>query len=380
MINKKRLVALTQKLIQTNSENPPGHEGPLCQFIKKDMLSLGLDVKTFAFKKGRPNIVATFRGFASRKVAQRESILISPHIDTVPAGKGWKFNPFGGEIHRGRIYGRGASDDKGNLACCMEVMRSLAEDGVKFQKDIIMAATVDEETGSHNGIVPLLKKKILQPKMALIMDSDEFKTIIAQKGLIHFRVQIFGKKAHGAYNWRGVNAIEQASRIIDRVKKYSFPFKKHSLLHAPTVNVGTIKGGDKVNIVADFCEFSLDIRYLPGTNPQAVLKIVKKLIEAQTKKYKIIIDDLQYPYEIDPKHILVETYVRSCKALGFKAELTGSEGATVISFFKKAGIPAIATGFGAVGTAHITDEYVVINDLYNGSRALERFLKERDKL
>lgn len=378
MINKSRLIKLTQKLIQIDSQNPPGNETKIADFIKKDLAPLGLSVKTYTFAKNRPNIIATLKG--KSKNAAKEAILISPHIDTVPAGKGWKFNPLGATLHKGRIYGRGASDDKGNLACCMEVMRSLAEDNVKLDKDIICAATADEETGSHLGIVPLLEKKILRCKTAVIMDSDEFNTIIAQKGLIHLRVQIFGKKAHGAYNWQGVNAIELAMKVIARLKSHRFIYKKHPLLHAPTVNIGTVRGGDKVNMVADFCEFSADFRYLPGTDPKKILSHLKDMIEAEAGKYKIIIDDLQYPYEIDRNHVLVKTFAATCAKMGYKAKLQGSEGATVISFFKKAGIPAIATGFAKSGTAHITDEYVVADDLYRGSKVLEAFLKEHGRI
>ncbi len=378
MINKKRLTLLIQRLIRINSENPPGNETEIADFIKKDMQSLGLVIKVYSFAPKRPNIIATLKG--KSKTAAEEALLLSPHIDTVPAGAGWKFKPFGGEIKGNRIYGRGASDDKGNLACCMEVMRSLVEDKITLGKDIIFAATADEETGSHLGVVPLLAKNILKPKAALIMDSDEFRAIIAQKGLIHCRVKIFGKKAHGAYNWRGVNAIEQATRVINRLKARKFIYKKHPLLHGPTLNIGTIKGGDKVNIVADFCEFSADFRYLPGTNPRMLLKELKRIIGRETKKYKIEIDDLQHPYEIDKNHSLVKTYTKASRSLGFGAKLMGSEGATVISFFKKKGIPAIATGYGSSGTAHITDEYVRLSDLYNGSRVLEKFVKEYDKL
>lgn len=374
MIRKERLVKLTQKLIQFNSENPPGHEYALSQFIKKDLESFPLKVKTYSFRPRRPNIVGTLKGVGPR--AQKEAILISPHFDTVPAGSGWTFPPYGGKIANGRIYGRGASDDKGNLACCMEVLRSLTEDGIKLKKDVILAATVDEETGSHCGIVPLLEKKILTPGVALIMDSAEFETIVAQKGLIHFRVRISGKKAHGAYNWRGINAIEQAAEVIRRMKAYRFSFKKHALLHPPTVNIGMIKGGDKVNIVADTCEFAVDLRYLPGMNPQYILKEMKALISSVTRKFQITIDDLQYPYEISPEHPFVKAYVESNRRLRVRSELRGSEGATVISFFRKAGIPAIATGFASKDAAHITDEYVQIKDLYKGAMVLEQFLKD----
>ncbi|MDO8674870.1 MAG: M20/M25/M40 family metallo-hydrolase [Candidatus Omnitrophota bacterium] len=388
MVNKNRLVRLTQKLVQFDSVNPPGNERMVSKFIAQDMRSLGLDVKMVSFsakggsasggQKDRPNVIATLKGTWPRQRAAREALLITPHIDTVVFGSGWTFKPAGGQIHKGRIYGRGASDDKGNCAVGMEALRSLVEDGVRLKRDIVFAATVDEETGSHYGIRPLLDKGILRPKAALITDSEEFDAIIAQKGLVHCRVQIFGKKAHGAYNWMGVNAIEIAARVIGRLKKHQFKFKKHLLLVPPTKNIGTIRGGDKVNMVADFCEFSLDIRFMPGMTASGIVKEVKVLIGQEAKKFKVIVDDSQKPYEINPKDPFVKTYVDVCRKMGFKAKLTGSQGATVITFFQDHGIPAFSTGWGSHGVIHANDEYADIKTLYNGARVLEAFLKEYD--
>jgi len=380
MINKDRLVKLTQRVLQFNSVNPPGNEWELAQFIIKDLKSIKLDVKTVSYQPKRPNVIATLKGTWPREKAAKEAILITPHIDTVPFGTGWKFNPIGGEIKGGRIYGRGASDDKGNCAVGMEVLRSLVEDKVQLKRDIIFAATVDEETGSHQGIRPLLEQGVLKPKVALITDSEDFDTIVAQKGLFHTRVQVFGRKAHGAYNWLGISAIEISARIIDRLKKHKFKFKKHALLVPPTVNIGTIKGGDKVNMVADFCEFSVDIRYLPDMTADGVLKEMKTIIEKETKNYKVIIDDSQRPYEIDAKHPFVKTYVDVAKKMGIQATLKGSQGATVITFFQDYGIPAFSTGWGARGTMHANDEYAEIKTLYNGARLLEQYLKEYDAI
>ena len=380
MINKNRLIKLTQKVISINSENPPGNELELSRFIEKDMRSLGLQVRTYTYAKNRPNIVATLRGTLPRKRASKEALLITPHFDTVPIGKGWKFKPLGGEVRNGKIYGRGATDDKGNLASCMEVMRSLVEDRVSLKKDVIMAATADEETGSKYGIIPLLDRKVLKPRLALVMDSDDFDTIIAQKGLFHSRIQIFGKQAHGAYNWRGINAIEIAARIINRLKKIKWNYKKHPLLHGPTMNIGVIKGGDKVNMVCDFCEFALDTRFSVGMDPKEIYKKIEEVVQGEAKKYKIITDDLQLPYEIDRKHPYVQTYVKTAQKMRCQASIKGSEGATVITFFKKHKIPAFATGYGAHGTAHTNDEYAVVNSLYRGTKVLEQFIKEYDLL
>ncbi|MBF0386109.1 MAG: M20 family metallopeptidase [Candidatus Omnitrophica bacterium] len=380
MIDKKRLICLAQKLLSINSENPPGREGEIAEFISKEMKEAGLSVISRSFAKSRPNIIALLKGKGDRRRATNNALLLTPHVDTVPIGNGWKYDPFGKDIKNGRLYGRGASDDKGNVAVCLEVMRSLKEDGVKLNSDIVMAATADEECGSAYGILPLLREKVLKPKLALVLDSDEGDCVIAQKGLIHLRIKLFGKKAHGAYNWKGINAIEKAANIISRIKQISFSFNEHPLLRPPTVNIGTIKGGDKVNMVADYCEFSVDIRFLPGMADKIILKEINNILIQEGIGYKVCVDDLQQPYEISKDNVFVRKYIESAKKFGCRAILKGSEGATVITFFKKYNIPAFASGFGASGTAHTTDEYVFVESLYKGARIIEHYIKEYDKI
>src|SRR3989338_5752739 len=131
-------------------------------------------------------------------------------------------------------------------------------------------------------------------------------------------------------------------------------------------------------MVADLCEFSLDIRFMPGMTAAGIVKEVKALVGREAKKFKVIVDDSQKPYEINPRHPLVKTYVDVCRKMGFKAKLTGSQGATVITFFQDHGIPAFSTGWGSHGVIHANDEYADIKTLYNGARVLEAFLKEYD--
>ena len=104
------------------------------------------------------------------------------------------------------------------------------------------------------------------------------------------------------------------------------------------------------------------------------------MIKSETNKFKVKFDDIQSPYEIDRRHPFVKTYIQTAKKMGCKATVKGSEGATVITFFKKHKIPAFATGFGAHGTAHTNDEYIFINSLYKGTKVLEQFIKEYDLL
>jgi len=380
MVNKKRLIRLTRQLIRINSENPGGNEFKIARFIKYYLKNLGLDARIYEFKKMRSNVLAVLPGRN-----KKYSLLITPHLDTVPSGKNWHFDPFKGRIYKKRIYGLGATDCKGNLASGLEVINSLVEDNIVLNYNLIFAATGDEESGSKLGLIPLLDKGILKPDAAVVLDSDDFGIVITQKGLIHFKVKIQGKKAHGAYPWQGINAIDMAIDILKELKGRNFIFIKNKYLKAPTLNIGTIKGGDKVNVVADWCEFELDFRFLPGMSEKEILKDIRNIIQKHTKRFsphlqkragfKIEIEAIQKPYEINKNHPLVDYLLKAMRKINVKSTIKGSEGATTITFFQNKNIPAIATGFGQQGCAHATDEYIEVENLYRGAQVLEEFLK-----
>lgn len=370
MVNKQRLINLTKKLISIDSQNPPGDEAKIGAFVAKRLLDLGLPSRTYEFKKRRTNVVALWEGRD-----KNYSLLLTPHLDTVPSGRSWRHDPFRGLIHNNRMYGLGATDCKGNLACALEVLRSLIEDKIVLNYSVLFAATADEETGSSLGLIPLIEKGILRPQEAVVLDADDFNIVVTQKGLIHLKVKIEGKRAHGAYPWRGINAIDRAIDIIRDLKKHKFSYPKNEYLRAPTMNVGTIRGGDKVNVVADWCEFELDFRFLPGMSAQSVLNVVKNKITRHAPRFKIEIEGIQKPYRIRKDHPLVECLTQAMKKHHVKPIIKGSEGATVITFFQDKHIPALATGFGCEGRAHSADEYVSIPNLYKGAQVLEEFLK-----
>ena len=162
MINKKRLIRLTQQLIRIDSSNPPGDEFLIARFVKKYLGKLGVKAKIYEFKKKRSNIVASLEG-----KSKLHSLLITPHLDTVPSGKSWHLDPFLAKINNGRIYGLGATDCKGNLACGLEAINSMIEDKIILNYNLVFAATADEESGSSLGLIPLLNRGILKPDMAV---------------------------------------------------------------------------------------------------------------------------------------------------------------------------------------------------------------------
>jgi acetylornithine deacetylase/succinyl-diaminopimelate desuccinylase-like protein len=257
----------------------------------------------------------------------------------------------------------------------LEAINSIVEEGIVLHYNLIFAATADEETGSHLGLIPLLEKGILKPDAAVVLDADDFNIIIEQKGLLHIKVKLQGERAHGAYPWRGVNAIDAAIDIIKELKAEKFPYAKNKYLRPPTINIGTIKGGDKVNIVADWCEFELDFRFLPGMSARKLINRIRKIIHRRLRSFKIEIESLQEPYRIGRTHPLVAGLQDSMRRLEINPQVKGSEGATVITIFGKKNIPAVACGFGCAGCAHAANEYIGIKNLYRGALLLEDFLK-----
>lgn len=371
MHNKKRLIKLTQDLIRIDSQNPPGNEKEIVFFIKKILERSGLSPRLVECGNNRYNVLAMLR---SSRAGQ--TLLLTPHLDTVPFGKGWKFPPLSATRYKNKLYGRGATDCKANLAVGLELMRSLAEERIHLGYNILFAATADEEAGSYHGLIPLLKKKIIQADYSLILDADEFNIIVAQKGLLHLRIFITGKKAHGAYPERGINAIERATAFIEHLKALKFPHKKHPLLRPPTINVGTIHGGDKVNMVADWCTIELDIRYLPDMSKNVIIKTITTVLQSLCKgaHFRLEIIAEQEPCQIDRDHILVRSLKYASREIVGEVRLKGSEGATVMTILDEYGIPTVATGFGSQGCAHTTNEYVAVANLIKGYHLLRTFL------
>ena len=371
MIRKDRLIRLMKQLIRIDSQNPPGNESRIADFVARYLAGSGVRSRKVAYKPRRTNIIASLRSSRGAK-----ELLITPHLDTVPAGGSWREDPFGARIRAGRLYGLGATDCKVNLACSLEVIRSLVEDKVKLPYTLTLAATADEESGSGLGLIPLLDKGVLKPDAAVVLDADARDIIVSQKGLIHLKVRITGTRAHGAYPWLGHSAIGDAVRVLTDIRPSAGRVRRSRYLRPPTVNIGTIRGGDKVNVVADWCEFELDFRFLPGESSRALLAELKKTIAKTTKRFTIEVEGIQQPYEIAKGHPLVSGLQRAMRACGVRPVVCGSEGATVITFFQHKRIPAVATGFGVRGCAHKADEYLRISDLYKGACILERFLSD----
>jgi succinyl-diaminopimelate desuccinylase len=392
---------LLKKLIQIDSQNPPGNTEKIIAFIKQYLGDLRVKSRIFEFKKGYLNLVCEIKSLNSRK-----KILLTPHIDTVPVTGKWRFPPLSGEIAGDKIFGRGASDCKINVAACLELIRLLRTGKILLDNlDLVFAFCCDEEAGSYWGTIPLVKK-LKNIDYGLVLDSDEFDIITAQKGLLHLRVELVGKEAHGAYPERGINAVEKGVGILKEIMDQAFleepgktddltlmslrddfkrttvngfSYRRHPLLKKPTLNVGRFGGGDRVNVVAGEAYFELDFRYLPGMRKEDIIATVERLIRKYKIPYRLKILAWQDAIEVEKDLISLVTLKKILKKHKIAPRLKASFGATVINFLQDRNIKSFAFGFGSSGTAHTKNEYARLSQLKKGAVVLLDYVRTLDQ-
>ena len=145
-------------------------------------------------------------------------IVLSGHTDVVPvAGQAWTGDPFRARVEDGRIYGRGAADMKGFLACVLALVPELL--AAPLRRPAILAFSYDEEVGCKG--VPRLIEAILaelpRPEACLVGEPTSMRLVDGHKGKAGYRCTVTGREAHSAYPALGANAVVAAARIIDRV-------------------------------------------------------------------------------------------------------------------------------------------------------------------
>lgn len=375
MINKKRLLNILKDTVSVDTQNPPGNERDLAQRLKKYLKKFGITASIKEFYPRRSNLV-----FRLKSKKGKKTLVVSPHLDTVPADSPlWNTDPLKLKLKKGKAIGRGTSDCKGNLAALLEALIALRQDKILENLDIVFCATADEETGSHQGLIPLLKHKSVKGDFWLVLDSDGFDIVVCQKGLLHLSIGVQGQAAHASVPHLGRNAIHEACRAIEGLYSKKFKYKKNPLLAAPTVNVGTIKGGVKTNVVSPSCSFTLDIRYLPGMKYGDIMKDVKKVLKKHCKKFKLRVDAHQMPVSIEPQNFWIDSLRAVLKKKKVPSRLKGSEGATVMRILKDYGINSFSFGFGKGGQAHKDNEYAVFADIYKGAGVLYEYFVYLDR-
>jgi succinyl-diaminopimelate desuccinylase len=370
-IRKKDLIDLTIQLVRTPTENPPGNEKMAVQFLKPLLSRMGFKIKTVLSPKGRWNLIAEKRWGRTGR-----TLIFNGHLDVVPAGDPslWKYPPFQGKFHNGRIYGRGASDMKSGIAAFIHAISVIERSRIRLQQGgIILHLVSDEESHGHQGTGFLTRTGQIRGEAALVGEPTGLRPVIAHKGALWIKISTSGRSAHGSRPHQGVNAIEKMARLIDRF--HSIPLDaEHPLLGKPTLNIGTIRGGTKINIVPDRCEIEVDRRILPGEKKEEVLEEIREVLESlrlqdPVFQYRMEEIDFAEPSEVNPGEEIVRTGMDAFEeVIGEKPPLSVFSGFTDSRYYiNQCHIPTLILGPGETDQSHATDESVEVGALVHAA-------------
>lgn len=379
--HRDELVELTCQLIRARTENPPGRESLAARVVETYLKALDVPYTLHEKEPERTNIVARVGPFSTK--VQRPNppvgaihklplqLLVACHLDVVPAGDGWETDPFEPLVKDGRVYGRGATDNKGQMAACMVLARFLKEHEPQLQGEFILIGAADEERGSRLGLEYLLEECGLTADYAVIPDvSYGMKKIdVAEKGALFLEVTSHGRQAHGSRPEEGINAIWNMMDFLQELKTLSFTCTHHPLFTPPTLNLGTIQGGAARNVVPGKCQAGIDIRHLPGESKEEILERVRGIIKRVEKKnpqahFELKIDSYLEPSSVNADNPLVGLLKRHTEAvMGLSPELTGLSGATVTKQLLQKGITAVGFGPGSEKEAHVANESIDVQQL-----------------
>jgi succinyl-diaminopimelate desuccinylase len=292
------------------------------------------------------------------------TVLLHGHLDVVP-GRPEQFTP---RREGERLYGRGAYDMKGALACLLLALADLREQDQMRVRIGIVPDEESEEEGDRGG--DRLVEAGFVGDFAITGEPTDMQVGIAAKGVLAMRIQVLGHAAHGATPWLGENAILRAYEVFRELESLPFASRSSELFDRPSINLGRILGGDALNKVPDTCFIDVDVRYLPEQDPDEILAEVRELSRA-----RVISTFSRPPVLVDPD----SPYVQALRASaaphsdGQAKGVVGRDGASDVVSFLRVGIPAVE--FGPVGGGHHgPDEWVSIPSLTSYRQAIVDFV------
>ena len=323
--------------------------------------------------------------FATLGPRGEPGIVLSGHTDVVPVeGQAWDTNPFEMVERDGRLYGRGACDMKGFLACVLALVPEVMERGPK--SPLHLAFTYDEEVGclGVGRLISDLRQAGIRPRACIVGEPTEMRPVIAHKGKKSYRCTVRGLAGHSAYAPHGVNAVEFAAEAVAFLKglarrhRDQGPYDRGFDVAHTTVHTGVIRGGTALNVIPHECWFDFEFRHLPGDDPDRLLHefrdYVRSRLEPEMRAVHAASGFIIEPLSAIP---VLDTGPEA-EVVALAQELAGSSEFGKVSFgtegsqFQEAGIPTVICGPGSILQAHKPNEYVTVEQMTRCDAFLRR--------
>jgi succinyl-diaminopimelate desuccinylase len=365
-------IALLQAFTQAPSPNPPGDTTAAAKFLSDYLSSRGISTHSIGPQSTMPNIVASFNG-----VREGPRVIMNGHIDTFPVDPStipeWKHDPFSGHYDGKYLYGRGVVDMKAGTVASTIAYAYLYPLRAHLKGSVGLTLVSDEETGGKYGSRWLLEREEWRGDVMVNTEPGGMQSIrFAEKGTLRITFEVETVGAHGAFLHLSEGANRVAARFVqsllsvedleadvpEEIKRYLAreDVKRtidevmgkgaSSLSLKPTVNVGIIKGGVKVNMIPDLCVMEVDIRLPIGMTKEVVLAHINTLLLNFPQVKMKVQEAASNPSSFcAPDHPMLEALATNAELVTGKKPLgISSLGATDCKFWRYAGVPAYVFG------------------------------------
>ncbi len=286
-----------------------GEEEKLAAYIHLELTNMGIDSHLEEVEPGRPNVYARIKGGLPGK-----KLHFNGHMDTVPVCEGWTMDPFTPAIQDGRMYGLGSCDMKAGLACILNLLRAIKLSGNDFPGEVSFSAVIDEEAYSKGSRAALESGYTDCDAMILAepFPGDEDTPIpLGITGKILYDITVKGLSAHGFYPHKGINAIEEAGRILAALGQINM--HSHPIFGKGNLCTLKIEGGYQVYsvMVPDRCRFEINRVLIPGETSQSALQDMQELVASLNLKAEVEIHLKPPTYEsllIERDEPIIQTF------------------------------------------------------------------------
>ena len=328
--------------------------------------------RTYDNEKKRVNLFATLKAKNSKT---KKPIILSGHTDVVPVSKGWSTDPFIATVKGDKLYGRGACDMKGFIACALAYAPIYSKSNL--DRDIHFSFTFDEETACQGApiLIEELKKRDIKDGICIIGEPTNMKIIDAHKGCYEYTTYFKGLAGHSSAPHKGVSAVEYASKYVNKLielrEKLKSRAPKDSIFDPPhsTLSIGGVFGGIAHNVIADKCYVNWETR--PVVKEDGVFlnqEIDKYANEVLLPEMKKVFSNASIEKDIIGEIVGFDR-VNKSEACELISSLTGDNSRQVVSFgteaglFQEIGISTVVCGPGSIDQAHKIDEFIILDEL-----------------
>lgn len=281
--------------------------------------------------------------------------------------------PFDPAVRDGKLWGRGSTDTKGPMAAALWALRDWAQSPARARSRVhwTFLGLMGEEAGNDGARA--LAERGFASDLTLVLEPTRLQAVTAHKGVAWIEIFTHGTACHGATPELGRNAIYAMRRVLEILEDKIVPGlseRTHPELGAASLNVGTIAGGSKINIVPDRCRIEVDCRLLPGMDPEKL----RAALEDELRHEGAEVRAQRFSPPLDTLRTLPWVQRLGGVARGFGTAPWFSDA----SVLGGPACPAVCIGPGSIAQAHTKDEFILLRDLEEGTDFFRRWIESAE--